>query len=263
MDVLVAQKPVYSRPTQSTYIRLGCFACTPFSASHSLVSVAIMFIILLFSQSAFCEVLQPHVVYILADDLGWNEVSWNNPGFLTPNLERLASNGVLLNQSYVSPKCSPSRAALLSGLYPWRLGMQRGAIGKNSHTQSKLFSCFYLIFNRKVPPNGPRSQNTFAPSNITRRGLCNTYGKRRPKQAFLFLHQVGKWHLGFCNSSYLPTNRGFQSFFGQLSQVLLLGEMKTILIIQVTDYYTRKFSYTDFHLTAEAQVRFRSNHPDR
>ena len=134
MDVLVPEKPVYSRPTRSTYIRFGCFACTTFTASHSLASLTIMFILLLVLRSTFCEALQPHVVYILADDLGWNEVSWNNPGFLTPNLERLALDGVLLNQSYVSPKCSPSRAALLSGLYPWRLGMQRGAIGKRSHT---------------------------------------------------------------------------------------------------------------------------------
>ena len=93
-----------------------------------------MLLLLFLLQGTICEVIQPHVVYILADDLGWNEVSWNNPGFLTPNLERLASDGVLLNQSYVSPKCSPSRAALLSGFYPWRLGMQRGAIGKISHT---------------------------------------------------------------------------------------------------------------------------------
>ena len=83
---------------------------------------------------------KPHVVYILADDLGWNEVSWNNPGFLTPNLEKLASEGVLLNQSYVTPKCSPSRAALLTGVYPWRLGMQRGAIGEISHANLTLTS---------------------------------------------------------------------------------------------------------------------------
>ena len=42
--------------------------------------------------------------------------------------QRLAQTGVRLEQSYVTPKCSPSRAALMTGLYPWRLGMQRGAI---------------------------------------------------------------------------------------------------------------------------------------
>ena len=97
----------------------------------------------------------PHIVILLADDLGWNEVSWNNPTFLTPNLERMKQEGINLLQSYVTPKCSPSRAALLTGikspniffkvsskdlfsklyctvypegLYPWRIGLQRGAI---------------------------------------------------------------------------------------------------------------------------------------
>ena len=98
--------------------------------------------------SIVCE--KPHVVYILADDLGWNEVSWNNPGFLTPNLEKLASQGVLLNQSYVTPKCSPSRAALLTGVYPWRLGMQRGAIGKISHANLTLTSD--VFFKQALSP---------------------------------------------------------------------------------------------------------------
>ena len=104
-----------------------------------------MLLLLLLLRSTSCEVIQPHVVYILADDLGWNEVSWNNPGFLTPNLEKLASDGVLLNQSYVSPKCSPSRAALLSGFYPWRLGMQRGAIGEISLTNSHRIKSFLML----------------------------------------------------------------------------------------------------------------------
>ena len=55
-------------------------------------------------------------------------------------------------------------------------------------------------------------------------------------------HLVGKWHLGYCSAAHLPTNRGFHTFFGQMSQK--------------TDYYTRRFTYTDFHLTSEAQVGF-------
>ena len=51
-----------------------------------------------------------------------------DPSETPPAPQSLARTGVKLTQSYVSPKCSPSRAALLTGLYPWRLGMQRGAI---------------------------------------------------------------------------------------------------------------------------------------
>ena len=47
--------------------------------------------------------------------LGFGDVSWNNPEMITPNLERLAGQGVILNQYYTQPKCSPSRAALMTG----------------------------------------------------------------------------------------------------------------------------------------------------
>ena len=119
-----------------------------------------MLLLLLILQGTSCEVIQPHVVYILADDLGWNEVSWNNPGFLTPNLERLALDGVLLNQSYVSPKCSPSRAALLSGIYPWRLGMQRGAIGEISYL---IKSLLMLPYSGRFRPSGLNTKTRLLP----------------------------------------------------------------------------------------------------
>ena len=51
----------------------------------------------------------PNIVVIIADDLGWNDVSWHNPDVVTPNLQKLADNGVILNSSYFHPKCSPSR----------------------------------------------------------------------------------------------------------------------------------------------------------
>ena len=52
-----------------------------------------------------------------------NQVSWHNPSFKTPRMEELSLDGVRLSKSYVSPKCSPSRAALMTGIYPWRLGL--------------------------------------------------------------------------------------------------------------------------------------------
>ncbi len=58
----------------------------------------------------------PHIVLIVADDLGWNDVSWHNPAMRTPHLGALATNhGVILDQHYAQPKCAPSRAALLTG----------------------------------------------------------------------------------------------------------------------------------------------------
>ena len=46
---------------------------------------------------------------MLADDLGWNDVSWHNPDMVTPSLQRMADTGTVLNSSYFHPKCSPSR----------------------------------------------------------------------------------------------------------------------------------------------------------
>ena len=58
---------------------------------------------------------QPNIVIIVADDLGYNDVSWHNPVIKSPHLESLAKNGVLLEQHYSQPLCTPTRAALLTG----------------------------------------------------------------------------------------------------------------------------------------------------
>ena len=56
----------------------------------------------------------PNILLIVADDLGYNDVSWHNPHIQTPNLEKLAKSGVILEQSYVLPVCTPTRSALLT-----------------------------------------------------------------------------------------------------------------------------------------------------
>ena len=52
----------------------------------------------------------PNIVFIVADDLGYNDVSWHNPDILSPNLARLAKEGVVLEQHYVQPICTPTRS---------------------------------------------------------------------------------------------------------------------------------------------------------
>ena len=60
---------------------------------------------------------------------GYNDVSWTNPSIHTPVLENLARDGVILSQFYTQPKCSPSRSALMTGRYPYKISTQRGSIG--------------------------------------------------------------------------------------------------------------------------------------
>ena len=72
---------------------------------------------LFFYSSSFSKKArtQPHIVLIVADDLGYNDVPWHNPTIISPHLQDLAKAGVILEQNYVQPKCSPSRAALMTG----------------------------------------------------------------------------------------------------------------------------------------------------
>jgi len=123
----------------------------------------------------------PHILFIVADDLGWNDVSWNNAKMKMPTLDKLATKGVILNSSYVQPTCSPSRGAMMTGYYPFHMGMQRGVISK--------FQSRYLPIDKETLPEA-----------LKKLGYAT--------------HMVGKWHLGFCNWKHTPTKRGFDSFYG-------------------------------------------------
>ena len=57
----------------------------------------------------------PNIVMIVADDLGFNDISWHNQAVRSPNLEKLAKEGVILNHHYSQPICTPTRAALMTG----------------------------------------------------------------------------------------------------------------------------------------------------
>ncbi|XP_066948452.1 arylsulfatase I-like [Macrobrachium rosenbergii] len=124
---------------------------------------------------------KPHIIFILADDLGWYDVSWHNPKALTPNLETLAKEGIILDRSYVQPLCTPTRSALLTGRYPFTIGRQHGVLTPRQPTG--------LILNATLLPQAL-------------------------KEAGYSTHAVGKWHLGFCHWDYTPTYRGFDTFFG-------------------------------------------------
>ena len=80
--------------------------------------------------AAAAAVVVPNVVFILADDLGYNELNFMNAsrGILTPNLDSLANTGVIMKNYYVQPICSPTRSAFMTGRYTVRLGTQGSVI---------------------------------------------------------------------------------------------------------------------------------------
>ena len=64
----------------------------------------------------------PNVLFILADDFGWYDVGYHNPKIRTPNIDKLAKDGVILDSYYVQPVCTPTRGALMTGRYPIHTG---------------------------------------------------------------------------------------------------------------------------------------------
>ncbi|XP_070553421.1 arylsulfatase B-like [Ptychodera flava] len=126
---------------------------------------------------------QPHIVFLLADNSGWADPEWNDPvGVMkTPNMNDLARNGVILNQTYVHTTCTPTRAAFMTGYYPFRYGLGHAMIMPSQPS--------YLTREYKL-----------LPEYLKELGYTN--------------YIVGKWHLGFCRWDVTPTYRGFDSFFG-------------------------------------------------
>src|SRR3954470_21103162 len=82
-----------------------------------------------FGEHSFAKATQPNIVFILADDLGYNDVGFTGSKEIkTPNLDKLAAAGAVLNHFYVQPVCTPTRAALMTGRYPMRHGLQVGVV---------------------------------------------------------------------------------------------------------------------------------------
>lgn len=129
----------------------------------------------------------PHVVYILSDDQGWKDVGFHGSDIRTPNLDALAQGGARLEQFYAQPMCTPSRAALMTGRYPHRYGLQTLVIPSAGR--------YGLATDERLLPQAL-------------------------KEAGYRTAIVGKWHLGHADRKYWPRERGFDHQYGPL-----LGEI--------------------------------------
>jgi len=126
---------------------------------------------------------QPNILVMVADDLGWADVGYHGGDIDTPSLDLLAEQGVQLNRFYTTPICSPTRAALMTGRDPIRLGVAYGVI---------------LPWDNI----GVHPDEHFMPQSFQGAGYQTA--------------MVGKWHLGHAQMTYHPNNRGFDHFYGHL-----------------------------------------------
>ena len=124
---------------------------------------------------------KPNILLILADDLGWSDMGCYGGEIKTPNLDALARDGVRFSQAYNSSRCCPSRASLLTGLYPHQAGIGR-FVGRG---------------NDMPGYRGRLNENTVTLAEALKKAGYGTY-------------MVGKWHVNEPG----PTKRGFDEFYG-------------------------------------------------
>lgn len=144
---------------------------------------------------------KPNILYIVADDVGWKDVGYHGSDIKTPNIDKLAAGGARLEQFYAQPMCTPTRASLMTGRYPFRYGLQTAVI-PSSHTY------------------GLNTDEFLLPQALKDAGYTTAI--------------IGKWHLGHADKKYWPNQRGFDYQYGPL-----IGEIDYFTHKQhgVTDWF--------------------------
>lgn len=144
---------------------------------------------------------QPNVIVILADDLGWADLgSYGSTFYETPNLDKLASNGIRFTQNYATcPVCSPTRASMMTGKYPVKTGVTDWIKGRQEDGKATLYE--------KLIAQPTAYQLALEEKTIAEYAVENNY-----KTFF-----AGKWHLGE-EEKYWPQYQGFQTNIGGWSK---------------------------------------------
>lgn len=161
------------------------------------------------------EATHPNVVLIVADDLGWNDIGYHNAEIKSPHLDRLAAEGVRLDQHYVQPQCTPTRVALMTGRYPSRFGRH----------------CTQASNVRALPPG----TQTLA-SLLRSAGYATAL--------------TGKWHLG-SKPEWGPNHYGFDHSHGSLAGAVGMYDHRYRL---TQPEYTRTWHRNHEFVTEEGHV---------
>ncbi len=132
----------------------------------------------------------PHIMFMVVDDLGWNDMGWQDQfnQIQSPKLWALRNESIRLDQYYVYRYCSPSRSTFQTGRYPWHLGQQTT---QNLNPMPGIACGINLKYK-------------FIGELLKERAGYSTWA-------------LGKWHLGFLTNEYTPTYRGYDSYLGYYS----------------------------------------------
>jgi arylsulfatase A-like enzyme len=190
----------------------------------------------LFGYSAInAQTKKPNVMVILTDDMGYSDIGCFGSEIRTPNIDRLAANGLRFTSFYNTARCSPTRASLLTGLYPHQAGM--GHLSTESYTEEGYTDNL--------------SKNAVTMAELFKKAGYATY-------------MTGKWHIAKDmkpngDKSNWPLQRGFQRYFGTLNGSGSYYDPGTLI-----SNNTFVAPYKDFYYTraiTDTTVKFIQEHP--
>ncbi|MFB6341943.1 arylsulfatase [Saccharicrinis sp. FJH62] len=135
---------------------------------------------------------KPNVIIILADDMGFSDIGCYGSEIPTPNIDALAENGVRFTQFYNTARCCPTRASLMTGLYPHQTGIGHMTESPETPDAEKWGTDGY---------QGHLNQNCVTMAQVLQQNGYHTY-------------MTGKWHLGYFEPENRPLQRGFEKYYG-------------------------------------------------
>jgi arylsulfatase B len=195
--------------------------------------ISALFALLAAGTASLAADKKPNIVHIVADDLGWKDVGFNGcTDIKTPNIDALAAGGAKFTQFYVQSMCTPTRAALMTGRYPFRYGLQTAVIPS-------------------VSAYGLDTTEWLMPQCLKEAGYNTAI--------------IGKWHLGHADKKYWPKQRGFDYQYGAM-----IGELDYFTHEEhgVLDWYrdnkpVREKGYTTTLLGNDAVKYINAQDPDK